>query len=188
MASRSTALGVARSLLRRRWQTATWSRTPYREHARRIHDRLSAPRPLASAVFAARGRCAVLKGPTTDFADGQVTVVVDPSGAGKTTLLHTLNMLIVPTSGTVSTAALGKLPSREDWAALRPTTAPIFQDTRSLGDCRRSTTCCSNWPTGVIHCRRCRRHGPTGSLLWGSARCRTAGLRGDRTSFAPETS
>ena len=43
----------------------------------------------------------VLKGITTDINKGDVVVVIGPSGSGKSTFLRTLNLLEVPTSGTI---------------------------------------------------------------------------------------
>ena len=43
----------------------------------------------------------VLKGITTDILKGEVVVVIGPSGSGKSTFLRTLNLLEMPTSGTI---------------------------------------------------------------------------------------
>ena len=43
----------------------------------------------------------VLKDVSVDFAEGSVTALVGPSGGGKSTLLRCINLLEIPTSGTV---------------------------------------------------------------------------------------
>ncbi|TIN59585.1 MAG: amino acid ABC transporter ATP-binding protein, partial [Mesorhizobium sp.] len=43
----------------------------------------------------------VLKGVTVTIAEGSVTALVGPSGGGKSTLLRCINLLEIPTSGTV---------------------------------------------------------------------------------------
>ncbi|MFC4683078.1 MULTISPECIES: amino acid ABC transporter ATP-binding protein [Exiguobacterium] len=48
------------------------------------------------------GDLEVLKGITTSIEKGEVVAVIGPSGSGKSTFLRCLNMLEVPTSGTVS--------------------------------------------------------------------------------------
>ncbi|MBR3145058.1 MAG: amino acid ABC transporter ATP-binding protein [Clostridia bacterium] len=48
------------------------------------------------------GEIEVLKGITTDIKKGEVVVVIGPSGSGKSTFLRTLNLLEMPTSGTIN--------------------------------------------------------------------------------------
>ena len=43
----------------------------------------------------------VLKDVSVTFAEGSVTALVGPSGGGKSTLLRCINLLEIPTSGTV---------------------------------------------------------------------------------------
>ena len=47
------------------------------------------------------GDIEVLKGINTDIGKGEVVVVIGPSGSGKSTFLRTLNLLELPTGGTI---------------------------------------------------------------------------------------
>ena len=48
------------------------------------------------------GKIKALNGVTTDIKSGEVVVVIGPSGSGKSTFLRSLNLLEVPTSGTIT--------------------------------------------------------------------------------------
>ncbi|WP_153048416.1 ATP-binding cassette domain-containing protein, partial [Streptococcus suis] len=48
------------------------------------------------------GKNEVLKGIDLDIQQGQVVVIIGPSGSGKSTFLRTMNLLEVPTKGTVT--------------------------------------------------------------------------------------
>ncbi|MER8371227.1 amino acid ABC transporter ATP-binding protein [Mesorhizobium sp. M1406] len=76
----------------------------------------------------------VLKGVTVTIAEGSVTALVGPSGGGKSTLLRCINLLEIPTSGTVRIGdeALefhpgGRIPAR-DIQRLRLQTGMVFQN------------------------------------------------------------
>lgn len=47
------------------------------------------------------GDIKVLKGINTEIAKGEVVVIIGPSGSGKSTFLRTLNLLEMPTGGTI---------------------------------------------------------------------------------------
>lgn len=47
------------------------------------------------------GKHVVLNGITTDIKQGEVVAIIGPSGCGKSTFLRSLNLLEIPTSGTV---------------------------------------------------------------------------------------
>ena len=47
------------------------------------------------------GAIKALDGVSTDIRQGEVVVVIGPSGSGKSTLLRSLNMLEVPTDGSI---------------------------------------------------------------------------------------
>ena len=77
----------------------------------------------------------VLKGVTLTLAEGSVTALIGPSGGGKSTLLRCVNLLEIPTSGTVrigderSTFAPGRARSgtATSWR-LRRQTGMVFQN------------------------------------------------------------
>ncbi|QPC90428.1 amino acid ABC transporter ATP-binding protein [Mesorhizobium sp. INR15] len=76
----------------------------------------------------------VLKGVTVTIAEGSVTALVGPSGGGKSTLLRCINLLEIPTSGTVRIGDEtlefrpgGKVASR-DVQRLRLQTGMVFQN------------------------------------------------------------
>ncbi|MBE5802927.1 MAG: amino acid ABC transporter ATP-binding protein [Clostridiales bacterium] len=48
------------------------------------------------------GKLKALRGVTTDIQRGEVVVVIGPSGSGKSTFLRCLNLLEIPTAGTVT--------------------------------------------------------------------------------------
>jgi cystine transport system ATP-binding protein len=76
----------------------------------------------------------VLKGVTVTIAEGSVTALVGPSGGGKSTLLRCINLLEIPTSGTVRIGdeALEFRPggrvSSSDIQRLRLQTGMVFQN------------------------------------------------------------
>lgn len=76
----------------------------------------------------------VLKSVTVTIAEGSVTALVGPSGGGKSTLLRCINLLEIPTSGTVRIGDEtlefrpdGKVPAR-DIQRLRLQTGMVFQN------------------------------------------------------------
>lgn len=66
------------------------------------------------------------------FRQGEFTVLLGLSGAGKSTLLRTLNQLVVPSSGTISSAELGAIRGSARVRAHRRRTAMIFQQHQLL--------------------------------------------------------
>ena len=77
------------------------------------------------------GQLEVLKGIDLEINKGQVVVVIGPSGSGKTTLLRCLNILEVPTSGSITiddqtTDFSTKVP-KKSVDALRKKSAMVFQ-------------------------------------------------------------
>ncbi|RUW97295.1 MULTISPECIES: amino acid ABC transporter ATP-binding protein [unclassified Mesorhizobium] len=80
------------------------------------------------------GENLVLKGVTVAIAEGSVTALVGPSGGGKSTLLRCINLLEIPTSGTVRIGDEmlefrpgGKVPAA-DIRRLRLQTGMVFQN------------------------------------------------------------
>ncbi len=77
------------------------------------------------------GQLEVLKGIDLKINKGQVVVVIGPSGSGKTTLLRCLNILEVPTSGSITiddqtTDFSTKVP-KKSVDSLRKKSAMVFQ-------------------------------------------------------------
>lgn len=64
---------------------------------------------------------------TAQFREGDLTALLGLSGAGKSTLLRSINHLVTPTSGRISSRALGPIASRSEIRAHRRRTAMIFQ-------------------------------------------------------------
>ncbi|WP_292330700.1 ATP-binding cassette domain-containing protein, partial [Mesorhizobium sp.] len=76
----------------------------------------------------------VLKGVTVSIDEGSVTALVGPSGGGKSTLLRCINLLEIPTSGSLrigeETLAFhpgGKVPAK-DIQRIRLQTGMVFQN------------------------------------------------------------
>ena len=77
------------------------------------------------------GDLEVLKGIDLHVNKGQVIVVIGPSGSGKTTLLRCLNILEVPTAGSITideqTADFSKTVNKRTVDLLRRESAMVFQ-------------------------------------------------------------
>jgi cystine transport system ATP-binding protein len=80
------------------------------------------------------GELTVLKGVTVTVAEGRVTALIGPSGGGKSTLLRCINLLEIPTSGTVRIGEEelafqpGGKPGWKDIQRLRGQTGMVFQN------------------------------------------------------------
>jgi cystine transport system ATP-binding protein len=76
----------------------------------------------------------VLKGVSVAIGEGAVTALVGPSGGGKSTLLRCINLLEIPTSGTLSigeetlTFRPGEKVAARDIQRLRRQTGMVFQN------------------------------------------------------------
>ena len=79
------------------------------------------------------GEVDVLKGIDLEVVEGETTVIIGPSGSGKTTLLRCINLLEVPTKGTISVGEKslefreGINSSQRDIIELRKNTGMVFQ-------------------------------------------------------------
>jgi len=75
----------------------------------------------------------VLRGIDLTVEEGTTTVIIGPSGSGKTTMLRCLNLLEIPTEGTLELAGhrldfqAGKKHRQNDVIALRQQTGMVFQ-------------------------------------------------------------
>ncbi|WP_042688891.1 amino acid ABC transporter ATP-binding protein [Azospirillum sp. B506] len=80
------------------------------------------------------GDLTVLKGVSVTVAEGRVTALIGPSGCGKSTLLRCINLLEIPTSGTVRIGEEelsflpGGKPGWKDIQRLRGQTGMVFQN------------------------------------------------------------
>ncbi|MFS2012196.1 amino acid ABC transporter ATP-binding protein [Azospirillum sp. CT11-132] len=80
------------------------------------------------------GDLTVLKGVSVTVEEGRVTALIGPSGGGKSTLLRCINLLEIPTSGTVQigeeelTFHPGGKPGWKDIQRLRGQTGMVFQN------------------------------------------------------------
>lgn len=75
----------------------------------------------------AYGNHQVLKGVNLEVAAGEVVVVIGPSGSGKSTMLRCINLLEVPTSGTVEVLGQDLTAKGADLRAARRQVGMVFQ-------------------------------------------------------------
>ena len=77
------------------------------------------------------GELEVLKGIDLELNKGEVVVVIGPSGSGKTTLLRCLNILEVPSAGTIilneEKVDFSKKVSKKEIDSIRKQTGMVFQ-------------------------------------------------------------
>ncbi|HEM5046964.1 TPA: amino acid ABC transporter ATP-binding protein [Streptococcus suis] len=73
------------------------------------------------------GKNEVLKGIDLDIQQGQVVVIIGPSGSGKSTFLRTMNLLEVPTKGTVTFEGVDVTDKSNDIFKMREKMGMVFQ-------------------------------------------------------------
>lgn len=73
------------------------------------------------------GKNEVLKGIDEHIAKGEVVVVIGPSGSGKSTFLRCLNLLEVPTSGTITFEGKDITSKATDINKMREKMGMVFQ-------------------------------------------------------------
>lgn len=73
------------------------------------------------------GKNQVLKGIDLDIQQGQVVVIIGPSGSGKSTFLRTMNLLEVPTKGTVTFEGVDITDKSNDIFKMRAKMGMVFQ-------------------------------------------------------------
>lgn len=73
------------------------------------------------------GKNEVLNGIDLDIEKGQVVVIIGPSGSGKSTFLRTMNLLEVPTKGTVSFEGVDITDKKNDVFKMREKMGMVFQ-------------------------------------------------------------
>ncbi len=69
----------------------------------------------------------VLKGITTTISQGEVIAIIGPSGCGKSTFLRSLNLLEIPTGGTISFEGTDITNPSVDINAMREKIGMVFQ-------------------------------------------------------------
>ncbi|MDF2548209.1 MAG: ectoine/hydroxyectoine transporter ATP-binding protein EhuA [Anaerosolibacter sp.] len=84
-------------------------------------------------LYKSFGESEILKGIDLEVKKGETTVIIGPSGSGKTTLLRCINLLEIPTRGTIHvgqktlTFGEGSDPTQRDIIELRKNTGMVFQ-------------------------------------------------------------
>ncbi|HFI0977045.1 TPA: amino acid ABC transporter ATP-binding protein [Streptococcus suis] len=69
----------------------------------------------------------VLKGIDLDIQQGEVVVIIGPSGSGKSTFLRTMNLLEIPTKGTVTFEGVDITDKSNDIFKMREKMGMVFQ-------------------------------------------------------------
>ncbi|MEB3230499.1 MAG: amino acid ABC transporter ATP-binding protein [Leptolyngbyaceae bacterium] len=78
-------------------------------------------------LFKSFGPLQVLKEISTDINRGEVVAMIGPSGSGKSTFLRCLNLLEVPTSGTIEVDGVEITNPKTDVMSLRQNVGMVFQ-------------------------------------------------------------
>ncbi len=111
------------------------------------------------------GEAVILKDINVTIADGTVTALVGPSGGGKSTLLRCINLLEIPTKGslTLGGQTLDFDPSRKPtWASIqsiRRQTGMVFQNFQlfphltAIGNVMEGLTTVLKWPADKARAR-----------------------------------
>ncbi|MEX2783701.1 amino acid ABC transporter ATP-binding protein [Streptococcus sp. H49] len=73
------------------------------------------------------GKNEVLKGIDLDIKQGEVVVIIGPSGSGKSTFLRTMNLLELPTKGTISFEGVDITDKSNDIFKMREKMGMVFQ-------------------------------------------------------------
>lgn len=78
-------------------------------------------------LYKSFGEHAVLKGIDLDIQQGEVVVIIGPSGSGKSTFLRTINLLEVPSEGTIAFEGIHLTDKSSDLFVLREKIGMVFQ-------------------------------------------------------------
>jgi polar amino acid transport system ATP-binding protein len=73
------------------------------------------------------GPLAVLKDINVEINKGEVISIIGPSGTGKSTLLRCLNLLELPTSGSIQVDGVDLLDKKTDVPKMRQRMSMVFQ-------------------------------------------------------------
>jgi len=90
------------------------------EHFIQVHD-------LVKTFDTPAGPLNVLRGISLDIQKGEFATIVGPSGSGKSTVLRCINMLEVPTFGSVTIDGVTVTDPKADLDAVRAETGMVFQ-------------------------------------------------------------
>ncbi len=69
----------------------------------------------------------VLKDITLEISKGEVIAIIGPSGSGKSTLLRCINLLEIPTSGTIYINGIETVAKGNDAEKMRKNVGMVFQ-------------------------------------------------------------
>ncbi|SCB21997.1 amino acid ABC transporter ATP-binding protein [Rhizobium hainanense] len=107
----------------------------------------------------------ILKDISLMIPEGTVTALVGPSGGGKSTLLRCINLLEIPTAGTIriggetATFQPGKKPSWQEIQKIRRQTGMVFQNFQlfphqtAIGNVMEGLTTVLRWPAEKARAR-----------------------------------
>ncbi|MFJ6324456.1 MULTISPECIES: amino acid ABC transporter ATP-binding protein [unclassified Rhizobium] len=111
------------------------------------------------------GENVILKDISLVIPEGTVTALVGPSGGGKSTLLRCINLLEIPTAGTIrigdetATFQPGKKPAWQEIQKIRRQTGMVFQNFQlfphqtAIGNVMEGLTTVLRWPADKARAR-----------------------------------
>ncbi|WP_072619479.1 amino acid ABC transporter ATP-binding protein [Spirulina major] len=95
-----------------------------------MQDLVKQPKPVAVKIdrlYKSFGELKVLRDITTEIYQGEVVAMIGPSGSGKSTFLRCLNLLEMPTSGTIMIQGVEMTDPKTDVMAMRQHVGMVFQ-------------------------------------------------------------
>lgn len=95
-----------------------------------MQDYVDTTKPVAVKIdrlYKSFGELKVLRDITTEIYQGEVVAMIGPSGSGKSTFLRCLNLLEVPTSGTILIQGVDMTNPKTDVMAMRQHVGMVFQ-------------------------------------------------------------
>jgi polar amino acid transport system ATP-binding protein len=95
-----------------------------------MQDYVDTTKPVAVKIdrlYKSFGELKVLRDITTEIYQGEVVAMIGPSGSGKSTFLRCLNLLEIPTSGTIMIQGVDMMSPKTDVMAMRQHVGMVFQ-------------------------------------------------------------